>query len=243
MSIVVLDDGIRRGQTEAAALPFGCEVGIEYPLKMFVGDSCPLISNNDMQISSWRQGQFVGFDDLAVMRLQEQSPTIWHRLVGIDDEILSDLADLSTVDLSCPEIVVDVKFARHIRTTRRKCRRVSQQVHHRCSLLHGGATFGKCQELMGEIRRPVCGGFDLRQMIEEPTLRLDLSFHQGEIPDDGGEDVVEVVGDPSCHDAERLELLCLEKLLFHLPLRCHVPGYENHADRLALVIANRCCTG
>ena len=86
------------------------------------------------------------------------------------------------------------------------------------------------QQLPGQVRGPQRGLLDLVQIGQGRALRRELHRPQIRVAQDGGEQVVEVVGDAAGQDAETLQLLGLAQgLLRLLPLSDVRPdGHELH---------------
>ena len=102
LSPVSLDDRIDGGQAEARSGCLGGEIRIEYPAQVFGGDTSALVGNADSNIGTrFKSGNLV-FRQGAVVRLHAHHTAPGHCLVGIDHDIVDDLADLPDIGLDGP---------------------------------------------------------------------------------------------------------------------------------------------
>ena len=65
------------------------------------------------------------------------------------------------------------------------------------------------------------------------------AHHQIQIPDDGSEKIVEIVGNPPGQLSDRIHLSRLPKPRFQRPLLGHVPANAENPDDLAESILHR----
>ncbi len=89
------------------------------------------------------------------------------------------------------------------------------------------------QELAGERRRAVRGAVDLQHVEPALVVVADRPQQQLGVPDDGREEVVEVVGDAAGELADRLHLLRLPELFLQDLLLGHVPDVDQEVQRPA----------
>ena len=84
------------------------------------------------------------------------------------------------------------------------------------ALLIGSPPLAKVEQLLCQAFSPQGCLFRVRQHLLD--IFFEFAVHPGhrDVGQDGGEDVVEVVGDAAAQDAERFELLRLLQDLFHL---------------------------
>ena len=76
-------------------------------------------------------------------------PTLWHRLVGIDNQVLNDLTHLSLIGVNCPEIRGRREPAPHIGAPQDEGGRVPDQLDNGSGLLDRRSAPGKGEKLSG----------------------------------------------------------------------------------------------
>ena len=238
MSTVVPDDGIRRGQAQAAALLPGGEIGIEDLLEMLGRYAHPLVFDGDPHVPALLQGEFA--------RLQGQVPgpdpdgaARGHGLDRVEHQIVDHLTDLPLVDLGGPQVLGNPVLALDGRSPQHKGRRIPDQLGQGGGFLDRRSAPGKGQQLLGEPPGLPGRAFDLGEHLEEAIPRLYPYLGQREIADDPHQEVVEVMGDAPGQQAHGFELLAPEALFFHPALGRDVAEHQDYANDAAVPVADR----
>ena len=86
------------------------------------------IPNCDLQVIPRREGSLVSGFDRNIPGGDPDSPTMRHSLVGVYDEIVDNLTDLSLVDVDQPQIGRNVQLASNIGSTERKTYPIRQNL-------------------------------------------------------------------------------------------------------------------
>ena len=90
-----------------------------------------------------------------------------------------------------------------------------------------------------EPLRPHAGELGVfQQVVDALTLGESVASHR-DAPEDPGQDIVEVVGDPSGQEAQGFELLVAESLIRHLPFEADVSQDEHRPVERAVVTEQR----
>ena len=74
------------------------------------------------------------------------------------------------------------------------------------------------EELFRQLRRPLSGVLDLRNLLEERILLRDVLEREAAVPQNRGQQVVEVMCDPAREKADGFHLLRLPELFFQATL-------------------------
>ncbi len=97
MAVMIVNNGIGGGQTQAATLLLRGKIGIEDLLEIFFRYADPFILNGNFDIMARLQGEAAMLADLNIFPGNLDGAALGHGLDGIDNEILEDLIDLSRV--------------------------------------------------------------------------------------------------------------------------------------------------
>jgi hypothetical protein len=120
-AIVILDNGVGRGEAETGAFRFGREVGIENALEIIFRDADALVANGDANVFAGREisdcfaGRGVVIEIIAV---HAQGSPVRHGLVGIDYKVGDNLANLARINLARPQISAERELAAAMTATK-----------------------------------------------------------------------------------------------------------------------------
>ncbi len=235
MPAVAADDGIACRQSKAASLLLRREIGIEDLRKVLLRDPGPMIHDGYQDIFPLRQRK-VALVDKHVPAIHLHGPPLAHRVGGVDDDVVEHLADLPFVRLHVPKVVGKREFTLDVGSPQNEVRRLLRQFLQRDRPLDGRSALRKRQQLMGQVSRPFRRLLGFLQPPVHLALAVRIHFRQRDVPEDRRQEVVEIVGDPSGQDADRIQLVAPRHLLFQFfPLR-DVSRDGRERDRLAGVI-------
>ena len=153
--------------------------------------------------------------EVRMGQLQGQDAACGHGVLGIDDEVHQDLLDLARIG-------VDGSPASPADET---SRRMSSRTVWRMSFMNSGKNVPEVdrfeeenlfpaegQEVPGQFPCPFRGVADLFEFFVTWFIRRDFQQKEVRIAQDGGEEVVEIMGHPSRQPADGFQLLGLVKL-------------------------------
>ena len=142
-----------------------------------------------------------------IFGFQRQRPSFRHSLTCIDHEVLDHLAKLPCVCLNQPEVVSQNKLTLGSRTVDGEAGRFLQQTTDLDNFLDRLTTTGKSEQLPGQVGGSCQGIFTRGKpcgcLMPFPYLHTG----EGDVADDNGEDVIEVMGDAAGQNAQGFELL------------------------------------
>src|SRR5437870_12299865 len=102
--VVLGDNGISNRKAEPTATGFRGEIGIKDFGELVRRDAAALIAQGDLDpapLGEQRRETSVAGE---VFRPDRDDPSLGHRLLGIEDDIIEDLMDLAGINLDRPEI-------------------------------------------------------------------------------------------------------------------------------------------
>ena len=195
----------------------GGEIGVEHPAGVLGADADPLVGHADPHVEPGGEEKRVSGGELLVGGLHPDEPAPGHALVCVDHQVLEHLADLGGVDLGRPQAGLQLEEASRARTRKGEAHRVGHDLPHRRFPAHGGAAAGKGKELAGEALGACDGPFRLLEIRGDGAVGAAPQAGEAHVAQDGGEQVVEVVGDAPGQQPQALELLGSGHLGFHPP--------------------------
>ncbi len=155
-----------------------------------------------------------------------------HRLAGVEQEIVDDLADLAPIAAHRPQVVGEQRLARDVRPTQAELDALANDLVDRQRCRDRLTASGEREQLPRQIVRLLEHGHRLAEALGRCRPVLDLAAGQLEAAEDAGEQVVEIVGDAARQQPQALQLLRLAQLLFRLPRFAHVAEDQHHANDL-----------
>jgi len=81
--------------------------------------------------------------DMQIAHTNTDFTTVWHCLVGVNDEVVNDLADLPLIGIDWPEAVVFFDATFHLGSTENKLRAFFDHLGNGGHLKRRGATLRK----------------------------------------------------------------------------------------------------
>ena len=166
---------------------------------------------------------------------------VGHGVAGVDHQIEQGLLDLGHVDPG---------RALHLGGDDRQLHLLAQgarqdavgAAHGRAQVDHpgvGALPAGKGEQPAHQGGGPIGGGADAVQLAAHLGLAAQPEGEQLGRPHDGGEQVVELVGDAARQPADRLHLLGVQQLLLEALALAHVGHQPQRADVVALLVVQR----
>ncbi len=168
-----------------------------------------------------------------------EGAAVGHGLVGVDDEVADDLADLAGIDFRGPEFFAEGEFAPALRAAEGEADGVLDEFGDGGGLLNRRAAAGEGEELLGEIARAEGGVLGVVQAAAHLVVRREDEGGEGDVADDGGEEVVEIVRNAAGEQAELFQGIGFASLGFIALTFGDVAEDKDDADDFVLVIANR----
>ena len=162
-----------------------------------------------------------------------------HGLVGIDDQVRHHLADLARIDFRRPQIGAEQELASAVRAAQREADRVLDEFADRRGLLNRRAAAGEGQELLRQITRAQRGVLRVVQPRRHLVVRREEQGSEGDVSDDRGEQVVEIVRNPAGEQAELFQGLGFASLGFVALTLGDVAENQHHAGDFIFAVANR----
>ncbi len=235
---VALDDREGGGQAEAHAVLLGREEGIEDLGEVFRRDAAALVLHGDPHVAARLEGQRVAFGDRDVLPPHADQAAFRHGLVGVDDQVLDHLGDLPGIELPRPQVLGEQTAAARAGAPQHERCRLLDQLRQAAGLLHGQPALGEGDELPGQVAGPQGGPLHLLQAGMNFLGGVGVHLGQGDVAHDGGQEVVEVVGDSPGQAAYRLHLLHLLQVLLQGFALAQVAGHPvGSQEVLVLAVA------
>ena len=106
-AVVTFNDRIGGSQAKAVAFGFGREVGIKNAFKILLWYADAFVTHADANVIAGREIRHVGRGRggvAEVVAAHPQRSAVWHRLVGVHDEVRNHLTDLAGINFSWPEV-------------------------------------------------------------------------------------------------------------------------------------------
>ena len=145
---VPLNDRIRRRKTEAVALLLGGKIGVKDALQILRRNAATLILHGYADVIPGRQRRDATAAHGFTGQTETNGPPARHRLVGVDEQIIHDLANLPWIRIDRPQVRRLVHFAFHIGATQNKLCTVLHQLIDRGRLQLWRPPLGKGQQLL-----------------------------------------------------------------------------------------------
>ena len=159
--------------------------------------------------------------DVLVRRGDPQSSAVRHRIARVRREIHQHLIELTGIGLHDVESGVDGDLELDVlanQPRQQRCHGVHDLVEvDGTRLQHLFAA--ECQELPRQVGGPLARFLDLQHVAPAGMVGVEAVEQQVRVPEDGGEDVVEVVCDAARQPSDRLHLQRLPELHVALPQR------------------------
>ena len=102
-------------------------------------------------------------------------------------------------------------------------------------------TLGECQQLTGQILGPTGTDFRLFQVFEAGMAGFGALFGHGDIAEDSGEDIVEIMSNAPCQGADTFKLLHFMEFFADAVFFSHVPENQDNPGDLVVSVADRSC--
>src|SRR5262245_50986056 len=218
------DDPKHRGEAKAGALPLSfCgeewfkDMGLCLAVHATTG-----VANNQPDIVTWRQRSEVvdrtaGQFDLG--RFNRERSTLRHGIPCIDDEIDQHLFKLSLVSAQSPVLRIESAYKLDVladeaaqQTLQTRDSGVERQ-NFRIQRLFTAER----EQLPNQRRGPIAGLQCLFDLSTKRMLRAEFRQEDLTITHDDGQEIIEVVRNPSSQPANRFHFLGLPKLFLALP--------------------------
>ena len=250
VSARLTDDPVDHRQPHPRALPqlLGREEGIEDPLDGVRAHPAPCIADGQPRVPPerriWMHGD-VRAVERCLRRRDRELPSVGHRVPGVHDEVDDDLLELPAVhvDAGCHGVSLDAELDVLD----------EEPAQHRLRLCEDAVQiqgFGtrhllsrEGQELPGQRRRTFRARMHLLERLEQRGIgNARLGGAAGgelAVPDDDGQEIVEVVRHAAREVTDRLHLLRLPKLHLAFELFGDVPLHGHIADGLATSVLDR----
>ncbi len=220
VSAGLLHDAVARRQPEAGPLPFFLrgEKWLEDVLLHLRRHARAGVGHRELHVLAG--GHFIDGIKIVheigdVFGRDRDRAALGHRVARIDAEIEQHLLELPRVGLEPPDFRAELRHdldvladhaPQHFFHVAHRVVDVDDAQKERLPAAEG-------EELVRERSREVRRLADFREVLEHPLPLVDLPDDQVAVPEDRGEDVVEVVRDPAREPADRVHLLRLEQLL------------------------------
>jgi len=131
MSAVLARYGEGGGQPQPAALLLGGEKRVEYPVQVLHGYPGTVVHHRDPDVIPCLEreslSQFLCLAQGYIFGPEFYSPTCRHGLLGVDGQVMYDLAYLPRVDLGMPEVRGYKEIAFYIGAAQGKAGGILQQ--------------------------------------------------------------------------------------------------------------------
>ncbi len=209
LAVVIADDGVDGGKAEAGSGGFGGEKGFENAVEIGGRNSFAGIAHGDFDVISGGETVDFGVAEGLVFRLDlKQAGRIFHCLDAVDDQVLENLVHPAGVDEDGMQIGSDVQSEFRFRSGGGEAGGVAEEVSGIEGLSSGFAAAGKGEELAGERFGGEAGFFAVFE-------RFPIAGFPGQrdSADDGGEQVVEIMGDASGEESERFHPVAFHQFL------------------------------
>jgi len=182
------------------------------------GNSSAIVRDRELHVFTRRHlvhGMLI-VEDVGHIRGDDgDGPAIGERIAGIHAEVEEHLLELAGIGLEAADLRLEISAHGDVLP--------DHTLQHLLHVAHSivdvedaqvkGLAAAEGEQLMRERRRKVRGLADFREMLVHPMLVLDLPDHQVAVAEDRGQDVVEIVRDPTGEPAHRIHLLRLQQFL------------------------------
>jgi hypothetical protein len=190
-----------------------------------LGDACAGVGNRNEDAGA------IGRD--MILCGNKDATAFGHGLAGIDDEVLDDLADLTSVGVGCPQLRIEIEVALDGCAVESEPGHFDDQVGD----IGGGedwlATSGERQQLLSQGSGPLgCQPSLIKAGRTAGGIVVDL--HDREIANNDCEDVIEVMGNAAGEETDRLELGGAIKLSGDALLLSDIANDDDGSGDLAL---------
>ena len=232
----LFDDPVAGREPQTRSLPdiLGREEGFEDVRQDVLGNPGALVFDAQARPGSRLH--------LRTGRIAERGPVdrdrdrsaLGHRVARVHHEVDEDLLELAGVDEDAHvfrpvgdrqlDVLADQatqhrgEVARHLEQRRRS--------------RHHDLTTGQCEQLTGEARRVFGGDPDLGQRRVQRRVGLGFQTREVEVPEDRGQDVVEVVGHATGEATHRFHLLDLQQLRLQAFVLAQISCDQRHDRHL-----------
>ncbi|OPZ59351.1 MAG: hypothetical protein BWY86_01241 [Candidatus Aminicenantes bacterium ADurb.Bin508] len=232
---MVFDDAIDKGEAQPRPLPirFGREERLEDSRLDLLAHPYAGVGHREHHIAPPLLNT-LSQNDLS--GLEDQLSPLRHGVTGVDAEVQNHLLELSGVPFDDGVVppVLNNDFYPLVEGLAENLHRLLDDVQK----VHGPdivlSPSGEGQKLACQLRRSFRALLDGFDVGEEGVFPLDLQLHQGGIPEDTAQDVVEIVGDSPGQEADALHLLLLKELALHPLLLGHVPDHPPKVEGFPL---------
>ncbi len=211
LAAVFADDGEHGGEAEAGAVFFRGEERIEDLFEIFRGDAAAVVANFELDVIAGGERRNLVGGEVGVGGAELQLRAVrsaGHRLEGVDDEVLEDLKNLSAIDADGLDVFGDLEGDFGVGAGGGDLDGVGEDVFRGDDALGAGAAFGEHQELFRETLGGEAGFFGV---VEGGVVAV--VFGERDAAEDGGEKIVEVVGDAAGEETEGFEAVGFDELL------------------------------
>jgi hypothetical protein len=213
MAVVALDDDVGRRQSEARPALLGREVGIENARQNIGRNADAVVADDDAHVTSGRERRMIGGTARDVVGNDGDMSAGGHGLVGVEQHVAEHLRDLPLVRLDPPQIRGQVQVGADLRAGEREAGGLARQTGNRQHAFHRRTAFCESEELGREAASARHGLLRLAQWLSQGFACLTPLADKRDVPEDGAQQVVEVVGDAAGEQPERIDALRPQQFL------------------------------
>ena len=168
-----------------------------------------------------------------------QDPALGHRLAGVLDEVVDDLAHLPFVEIDGREVLRDVELAGDVRPGGRELSGLAQHPGDVADAFDRLAALGERDELPGQVPGAQRGLGGMVERLGGVRARPGEEAREVEVAEDDRQQVVEVVREAAGEHSHGFELLGAHVLVLESLLVGEIPGQDDHRRRLAPGLAHQ----
>ncbi len=162
-----------------------------------------------------------------------------HRLAGIEHQVLDDLGDLVGIGVDRPGGSVGVDGADGIRSAGGEVGGLADDRLEVDDALHRQSAASESEELLRQPAGALSRGLRVVQYLAEIARQAAVAGREGDVAEDSGEQVVEVVSDASGQHRQRLEPLRLRERFGRADAVADVLADRHRAGRTAILVDQR----
>ena len=222
MPAALLDDPVDGRQSQSGSFPglLGGEERLEHALLYFRRHAHSRVGDGDHHVrpgGNIMKGARRGFD-IDVAQFQAKSSALRHGVARVDHQIHQHLFHLAGIDLDLAELPGDNRVDLHVlaQHAAKHAIHVPQRARqiHDARLQHLLA--GEGQDLLGQRSGSLARGANLSEAAVRRVFRRDPPEKKIAVPQDDGEEVVEIMRDAAGQAAHGFHLDGLPQILFEL---------------------------
>lgn len=235
LTAVFTNDGKHGGEAETGASFFGRKEGLEYAVDFVVGDTGTVVLHLDLHVvaSAEARESVRGQGDGAAGDVDATLGRVGHGLHGVDDEVLEYLNHLAAVDFDGAGGFVGIECHDDGAAGGGDPDGVAKNIG-RTGDREGaaGISLGEGEELAREGFGRHAGGFGVAQFVV-----IAIVFGDGDGAEDGGERIVEIVGNATGELTQGVEAIGADEFLGAERHLLRVAEDDDETDHLLLIIS------